>query len=99
MANYIYTPPNSYTQTLRSVLTTDFEPQILSMERVLGNERIVPAYSLVLGICEDQLPLVLDLTDPSPGSVLIAGDDLTSLPMPYDHLKEPSGFTAYSLFS
>ena len=33
----------------------------------------LPAYSTVLGICEDGLPLVLDLNDPNPGAILISG--------------------------
>ena len=41
---------------------------------VLEEFHPLPAYSLLLGLCEDGLPLILDLTDPSPGSFLIAGD-------------------------
>lgn len=33
----------------------------------------LPAYSTVLGICQDGLPLVLDLNDPDPGAILISG--------------------------
>ena len=33
----------------------------------------LPAYSTVLGICEDGLPLILDLNDPNPGAILISG--------------------------
>ena len=34
----------------------------------------LPPYTLILGICEDQVPFILDLTNPAPGSFLIAGD-------------------------
>jgi hypothetical protein len=33
----------------------------------------MPDYSTILGICEDGLPLVLDLNDPNPGAILISG--------------------------
>ena len=33
----------------------------------------MPAYTTVLGICEDGLPLVLDMNDPNPGAILISG--------------------------
>ena len=32
--------------------------------------------SLILGSCEDGLPFILDLTNPAPGALLIAGDEL-----------------------
>jgi hypothetical protein len=41
---------------------------------VIRDQRILPAYSLLLGLCEDNLPLVLDLTEPTAGAFLIAGD-------------------------
>lgn len=34
----------------------------------------LPAGSLLLGLAEDGLPLLLDLCDPSPGPLLVAGD-------------------------
>ena len=37
----------------------------------------LPDYSTVLGICEDGLPLVLDLNDPKPGAILILGQQQT----------------------
>lgn len=49
--------------------------QLPSLEGVLDGLERLPAYSLLLGLCEDGLPLVLDLTDPLPGPFLIAGDD------------------------
>jgi len=49
-------------------------PQLPSLEEALDQQAGLPAGSLLLGVCEDGLPLVLDLTDPSSGAFLIAGD-------------------------
>jgi hypothetical protein len=49
-----------------------------SLEEVLEEFHPFPAYSILLGLCEDGLPLILDLTDPSAGSFLIAGDEAQS---------------------
>jgi hypothetical protein len=35
----------------------------------------LPPYSIVIGGCDDHSHLYMDLTDPTPGSILIAGDD------------------------
>jgi hypothetical protein len=44
----------------------------------------IPVNSLILGICTDGLPLVLELSDPSPGALLFLGDDVEEL---RDHLQ------------
>lgn len=46
-----------------------------SLEEVLKKQRHLPSFSLLLGLCEDELPLVLDLTDGDHGSFLIASDN------------------------
>jgi len=46
-----------------------------SLEEVLKQQRHLPSFSLLLGLCDDELPLVLDLTDPSHGAFLIASDN------------------------
>ncbi|MGD2027530.1 MAG: hypothetical protein PVI99_06915 [Anaerolineales bacterium] len=46
-----------------------------SLEAVLADQRGLPPFSLLLGLCDDTLPLVLDLTDASSGAFLIAGDN------------------------
>jgi len=46
-----------------------------TLEEILDELDPLPAYSLLLGLCEDGLPLILDLTDPYCGSFLIAGDN------------------------
>ena len=45
--------------------------------KVRKNHLPLPAYSLLLGICEDKLPLILDLNEPGVGAFLIVSD-LTS---------------------
>ena len=52
-----------------------FFVQVPLLEQVLEDIDSLPAYSLLLGLCEDGLPLVVDLTDPAPGAVLISSDD------------------------
>lgn len=47
----------------------------LHLMSVLESLAPVPGESLFLGVCEDGLPLLLDLNDPSPGAALILGDD------------------------
>jgi hypothetical protein len=46
-----------------------------TLEEVLEELHPLPAYSLLMGICEDGMPLILDLTDPTCGSILIADDN------------------------
>jgi hypothetical protein len=45
------------------------------LSEVLEENSPIPAYSVLLGVCEDGVPLLLDLTDPYSGSYLIAADD------------------------
>lgn len=58
-----------------SVQNTQLATHRPSIEQVLHKQRQLPSFSLLLGLCEDELPLVLDLTDPRSGSFLIAGDN------------------------
>ena len=39
----------------------------------------LPQNSLILGVCDDGLPLVLELSDPSPGALLFLGDEVEGL--------------------
>jgi hypothetical protein len=50
----------------------------LQSENSFHTQSPLPAYSIFLGLCEDGVPLVLDLTDSNGGSFLIAGDDAAS---------------------
>ena len=51
--------------------TSDWPP---SLETFLEQRDEYPPYSIILGVCEDGLPFLLDLSNPAPGSLLIAGD-------------------------
>jgi hypothetical protein len=46
----------------------------LTFEAWYEKNRRQPAYSLLLGRCEDNLPLTLDLTNPTAGALLITGE-------------------------
>lgn len=48
----------------------------LSIEGLLQQHRYLPDITAILGICEDGLPILLDLTDPKPGSILVGGSNL-----------------------
>jgi hypothetical protein len=52
----------------------DDAPQPLSIPEVLAQTGPLPSQSVLLGICEDGLPFLFDLTNPAPGSLLIIGD-------------------------
>jgi hypothetical protein len=45
------------------------------MENNYESQSLLPAYSIFLGLCDDGVPLILDLTDSNPGSFLVAGDN------------------------
>lgn len=49
----------------------------LSIERLLQQHRYLPDLTAILGICEDGLPVLLELSNPRPGSVLVGGSQLT----------------------
>jgi FtsK/SpoIIIE family len=44
-----------------------------SLSTVLGSLGHLPSYSALLGLCDDGLPFLMDLSDPAPGSILITG--------------------------
>jgi hypothetical protein len=46
-------------------------PELNELLRQMGPQ---PDYSMLVGLCSDGLPLMLDLSDPTPGSILITGD-------------------------
>jgi hypothetical protein len=50
------------------------KPAPLTLDQVLPGLSGLPQGALVLGLCQDDLPLVIDLADPDSGSVLIASD-------------------------
>lgn len=46
----------------------------ISLDGLLERLGPMPPGSVLIGMCEDGLPFLFDLTDPSPGSILIVGD-------------------------
>jgi hypothetical protein len=46
-----------------------------SLREVLTKSAGIPAHTVILGVVEDGLPVLLDLHDPTPGSLLIVGDE------------------------
>jgi hypothetical protein len=49
-------------------------PELGSVLERLAN---LPAQTAILGVCDDRLPVLLDLSDPAPGAILVASDDDT----------------------
>jgi hypothetical protein len=49
-------------------------PELASILERLAN---LPAQTAILGVCDDRLPVLLDLSDPAPGALLVASDDET----------------------
>ena len=60
---------------------TEPEPDTIhhlpTLREIVNKLKPLPPFSAVVGICEDGLPFLFDLSDPTPGSVLISGDDST----------------------
>jgi AAA ATPase domain len=46
----------------------------VSLDQILAQSGKLPPQSLVLGVCDDGLPFLLDLANPAPGALLICGD-------------------------
>jgi hypothetical protein len=44
-----------------------------SLSSLMGSLGHIPEYSALIGLCEDGLPFLMDLSDPTPGSILISG--------------------------
>lgn len=45
------------------------------LDQLLKQNANLPAQSAVLGVCEDGLPVLLDLYDPAPGALVVIGDE------------------------
>ena len=66
----------------RKPLTTALPPTDLvtrlnistSLQDFVDRAPAFAPYSMILGQCEDQLPLIMTLDNPAPGSIMIAGD-------------------------
>ena len=57
------------------VQTGQPETNDTTLYTLLNRLGALPGFSAVLGVCEDGLPLLIDLADPSPGSILVIGDE------------------------
>lgn len=53
---------------------TNLNLHLPSYDEILQKYQTVPAYSLLLGMGDDNIPLMLDLTEPGAGSFLVVGD-------------------------
>lgn len=49
-----------------------------AIERLLEAQPGLPDQTVLLGVCEDGLPVLLDMHDPTPGAVLVMGDERKS---------------------
>jgi hypothetical protein len=49
--------------------------QVPYLHEVIEELMPLPPYSMVLGVCEDGLPLLLDLTNPAPGQLALVSDN------------------------
>ena len=56
-------------------LPTPVRDTKLSLSGLLDRLSPLPPYSALIGMCEDGLPFLLDLSDTSPGSILIIADE------------------------
>lgn len=66
---------NTHLNSIDYPIYREPEPiEIPSLEEALDELDPIPAYSLLLGLCEDEIPLILDLTDPRAGAFLIVSD-------------------------
>jgi hypothetical protein len=74
MVENVYFPESIETFEYPIISRTNLA-EIPLLDEVLENLQPLPAYSLLLGLCEDGLPVILDLTDPSAGGFLISGDN------------------------
>jgi hypothetical protein len=45
-----------------------------SIQGIINQLKPLPPYNALLGVCEDGLPFMFDLSDPTPGSLLITGE-------------------------
>ncbi len=62
-------------EALYRVAPSRLRNQFPSLEEILASQDELPALSLILGLGEDGLPLVVDLEDPEGSAFLIASDD------------------------
>jgi hypothetical protein len=72
-----HVPPTPLAQKPRIEAAKDITPKMPqqpSLQALLDRNPDLPTQTVVLGICDDGLPLALDLYDPAPGALLAMGD-------------------------
>jgi hypothetical protein len=47
----------------------------VTVDELVSRFKRVPAQTAIVGVCDDGMPVLLDLTDPCPGAIGIIGDD------------------------
>jgi hypothetical protein len=50
-------------------------PVVPELSTLLERLTNMPAQTAILGVCDDRLPVLLDLSDPAPGALLLASDN------------------------
>jgi len=58
--------------SIESQYSVESPPNLQGLIEEIGS---LPPYSIIIGGCDDHSHLFMELTDPAPGSILIAGDD------------------------
>ncbi len=71
----MYQIKNEFKQTDNLTEIAPFSNGFSQLSMVLEENSLFPAYSILIGVCENGVPLMLDLTDPYSGSILIGADD------------------------
>lgn len=71
-----------------SQYSVESPPNLLNLVEEIGP---LPPYSIIIGGCDDHSHLYMDLTDPAPGSILIAGDDQSGRSRLLDSILYSSG--------
>jgi FtsK/SpoIIIE family len=56
-------------------MSLQFVENKASLQELLARIGPLPPCSALIGVCEDGLPFLLDLADPSPGSILVVADE------------------------
>lgn len=49
--------------------------KVSGLDQLIKQNPGLPAHAAVLGVCEDGLPVLLDLNDPAPGALVVIGDE------------------------
>ena len=69
--------PEILAGSIVGISRSGLEPEVPSMESLLRHVGPIPREALLMGLATDGLPVLLNLWDPTPGPILIAGDTST----------------------